>query len=264
MMNPEQVEAAAVQLIADREANRLMGHWPDTWRPANTDDAYAIQDGVHAKRADAGQDLGGWKIGCTTPVMQEMLGIASPCVGGVLAADIHPSPLTASFDQFTSPLAECEIAVRLGADVPASGSGYDRDTVAPYVDTVMAAMEIAEDRYQDRSERTVAEFIADDFFQKAVVLGAERTDWQRLDLAAMTGTTHVGGEFRGRGKGSDVMGHPFAALAWLADHLAGRGKHLRKGDIVLTGSVVIATPIGRGEETTCAIEGLGEARLLLT
>lgn len=264
MLDPEQVETAAAQLIADRDANRLMGHWPDSWRPSDVDDAYAIQERVHAKRADAGQALGGWKLGCTTPVMQEMLGIPSPCVGGILTTDIHPSPLTRPFDQFVSPMAECEIAIRLGADVPIIEGGYDRESIAPYVSSVMATMEITEERYQDRPERAAAEFIADDFFQKAVVLGPERTDWSARDLAAMTGTTHVGGEARGRGKGSDVMGHPFAALAWLADHLAKRGKHLKKGDIVSTGSVVIATPIGRGEETICAIDGLGEARLLLT
>ena len=263
-MNPEQVEMAAAQLIADRDANRLMGHWPDTWRPSNVDDAYAIQDRVHAKRAEAGQVLGGWKLGCTTPVMQEMLGIPSPCVGGILANAIHPSPLARPFDAFVSPMAECEIAIRLAADVPINKNGYDRESIAPYVGSVMATMEITEERYQDRPERAAAEFIADDFFQKAVVLGPERADWSALDLAATTGTTHVGGEARGRGKGSDVMGHPFAALAWLADHLAKRGKHMKKGDIVSTGSVVIATPIGRGEETICAIDGLGEARLLLT
>ena len=263
-MNPEQVETAAAQLIADRDANRLMGHWPNAWRPSDVDDAYAIQDRVHAKRADAGQALGGWKLGCTTPVMQEMLGIPSPCVGGILAADIHPSPLTRPFEQFVSPMAECEIAIRLGADAPINDNGYDRESIAPFVYSAMTAMEITEERYQDRPERAAAEFIADDFFQKAVVLGPERTDWSTLDLAAMIGTTHVAGEARGRGKGSDVMGHPFAALAWLADHLAARGKHLKKGDIVSTGSVVIATPIGRGEQTICAIDGLGEARLLLT
>lgn len=263
-MNPEQIEMAAAQLVADRDANRLMGHWPDAWRPSSVDDAYAIQDRVHAKRAGAGQVLGGWKLGCTTPVMQEMLGIPSPCVGGVLATAIYASPLTRPFDQFVSPMAECEIAIRLSDEVPINDSGYDRESIAPYVGAVMATMEITEERYQDRPERAAAEFIADDFFQKAVVLGPERTDWSALDLAAMTGTTHVGGEARGRGKGSDVMGHPFAALAWLADHLAKRGKSLKKGDIVSTGSVVIATPIGRGEETICAIDGLGEARLLLT
>jgi len=34
------------------------------------------------------------------------------------------------------------------------------------------------------------------------------------------------------------MGHPFEALAWLANSLAQRGKSLRAGEFVFTGSVV--------------------------
>jgi len=106
--------------------------------------------------------------------------------------------------------------------------------------------------------------VADDFFQKAIVLGPEVADWRSVDLVAARGTTIVAGEARGEGRGGDVMGHPLNALAWLASHLATRGKHLKAGDIVLTGSVVIATPIGEGDEAICRLEGLGEARLSLT
>jgi 2-oxo-3-hexenedioate decarboxylase/2-keto-4-pentenoate hydratase len=41
-----------------------------------------------------------------------------------------------------------------------------------------------------------------------------------------------------RGHGSDALGHPFVPLAWLANHLAAIGRQLRKGDIVMTGSIV--------------------------
>ena len=263
-MTAKEIEMAAAALIADRDANRQMDHWPEIWRPSSELEAYAIQDAVHARRATMGQDLGGWKIGCTTPVMQEMLGIPNPCAGGVLASAIYHSPAELPFESLVSPMAECEIAMRLAREVPPRTDGYNRQAIVKFVGGCYPAMELAEGRYRDPSERTAAEFIADDFFQKAIVLGPEISDWQALDLAAIPGTTTVAGETRGEGHSSDIMGHPLNALAWLADNLATRGRHLKAGDIVLTGSVVIATPIGKGEEAICRLDGLGEARLRLT
>jgi 2-oxo-3-hexenedioate decarboxylase/2-keto-4-pentenoate hydratase len=263
-MISKQMDEAVATLIADRDANRLMDHWPASWRPASPTQAYAIQDAVHARRAAMGQALGGWKLGCTTPVMQDMLGIANPCAGGILASAIHTSPAALPFRNFVGPMAECEVAIRLAGDVPARDGGHDFNSIGEFVGACHAAMEITEERYRDRTERAAAEFIADDFFQKAIVLGPEVTEWRSVDLVAAHGTTTIAGEARGGGVGGDVMGHPLNALAWLADHLATRGKHLKSGDIVLTGSVVIATPVGEGEEAICRLDGLGEARLTLT
>ena len=46
------------------------------------------------------------------------------------------------------------------------------------------------------------------------------------------GVDGIDGVEFGRGKGRDVLGHPLTALAWLANHLAARGRCLRRGDIV--------------------------------
>ncbi len=198
-MASKEIDRAVESLIADRDANRVMEHWPDDWRPMSESQAYAIQDAVHARRAAAGQELGGWKIGCTTPVMQAMLGIPSPCAGGVLARDIHHSPAALPFQQFVGPMAECEIAMRLAHDVPVRDGGYDGPAIAGFVGACHAAMEVTEERYRDRPDRTAPEFVADDFFQKAIVLGPEVADWRSLDLTVVPGTTTVAGDKRGEG-----------------------------------------------------------------
>lgn len=63
----------------------------------------------------------------------------------------------------------------------------------------------------------------------------------------------------GAGTGGDVMGHPFEALTWLANHAAASGQPLRAGDVVLTGSVVETKWVEPGETVRVAIAGLGEA-----
>ena len=68
----------------------------------------------------------------------------------------------------------------------------------------------------------------------------------------------------GNGNGSDVMGHPLNALAWLAGKLADAGTPLRRGMIVMTGSMVpIQHPLA-GDRVLVEISGLGAAELVLS
>jgi 2-keto-4-pentenoate hydratase len=53
------------------------------------------------------------------------------------------------------------------------------------------------------------------------------------------------------------MGHPLAALAWLANNLAQRGQAIRAGQFVFTGSVVETKWVNRGDRVEMEIEGLG-------
>jgi 2-keto-4-pentenoate hydratase len=53
------------------------------------------------------------------------------------------------------------------------------------------------------------------------------------------------------------MGHPFEALAWLANNLAARGRGLRAGEFVFTGSVVETKWLNRGDRVEMEVEGLG-------
>jgi 2-oxo-3-hexenedioate decarboxylase/2-keto-4-pentenoate hydratase len=121
----------------------------------------------------------------------------------------------------------------------------------------MAGMEIVDDRYVDYKSLDTPTLIADDFFDAGCVLGAEVGDWRRLDLAAAAGRTRINGVEVGSGRGADVMGHPFAALAWLANNLAQRGQAIRAGQFVFTGSVVETKWVNPGDRVEMEIEGLG-------
>jgi 2-keto-4-pentenoate hydratase len=63
----------------------------------------------------------------------------------------------------------------------------------------------------------------------------------------------------GTGRGADILGHPLAALAWLANALAGRGRYLNAGEFVLLGSVVETRWVEPGDLVEIEIEGLGTA-----
>ena len=205
--------------------------------------------------------MAGYKIGCTTAVMQKFLNIAQPCGGCIQATDIHPSPTELAHSDFRRVGVECEIAARLARDLPLEGAPYDRHTVAAAVGACMPAIEIVDDRYEDYTSLNAATRIADDFFGAGCVLGPACDDWQSRDLADTGAAMRVNGVEVGNGTGAQVMGHPFEALAWLANTMARQGRFLSKDQIVMTGSIVETQWVDAGDIVTVAVAGLGEAEV---
>ena len=262
-MTPQLAEKAAAMLIRARDAGGAVPRLPAELRPVTMQEGYAIQDEVIRQRAASGMTQAGWKVGCTSKVMQEMLGLDEPGAGAVLAANHHTTPARQVASGLTNPVAECEIAVRIGRDVEPREGGHDRTTVAGCVASCMAAIELAELRLPEHADMAPGEKVADDFFQKLIVTGEEVTRWQALDLAALRATTTVSGVARGEGFGGDSLGHPLNTVAWLANCLAERGTRLLAGHVVLTGSLVEAVLVEEGDDIVCAVESLGEVRLTM-
>ena len=61
----------------------------------------------------------------------------------------------------------------------------------------------------------------------------------------------------GSGKGADILGHPFEALAWLANHKAARNQLLFSGEVVLLGSVVKTQWLSPGDNALIEVDSLG-------
>jgi 2-oxo-3-hexenedioate decarboxylase/2-keto-4-pentenoate hydratase len=258
-MRPQSIDEAAGLLCEARLRRQPFAGLPDRCRPEDEAAAYAIQDALHGKLCAVGQGPRvGYKIGCTTPIMQRFLGIDNPCAGGVLAPNVQHREGSFRHGDFLRVGVECEIAVALARDLPASGAPYDRHGVGAAVGASMAAIEIVDDRYEDDRALDAPTLVADDFFHAGCVLGQPALSWRELDLAALAGRMTINGEQVGSGQGGDVLGHPLNALAWLANLRAAQG-HLRAGDFVLLGSVVETKWLGRGNHVEIAIEGLGAA-----
>jgi 2-keto-4-pentenoate hydratase len=253
----------AAQLIAEaRIAGRHLERLPEAIRPGRLEEGYLVQDQVHILLEEAGHGaLVGHKIGATTPVMQRYMEIDHPCAGGILASSVHQSGVTLPHAQFRRVGIECEVAARIGRDLTPSEAPYDRAKVARHVDSVMAAIELVDDRYTEWQSLGTATLTADDFFAAGSVLAAPKAPGAVGDLAALTGRAIVNGTERARGVGADVMGHPYEALAWLANNLAARGHTLKAGQFVTTGSLVKTLWLDPGDHAAIEIEGLGRVEV---
>ncbi len=256
---PRAAEALLAQHEAGAPITPLTG---GALEPPDLDAAYAVQEaliGLYESRR--GERIAGWKIALTTPVMQAFVGIDHPCAGPVFASRVHPSPARVARSDYVNLAVEAEIAVRLEADVPPGESPWDRARIGERVLALMPAIELVDDRRWDYDRADVRDLAADNAFNFGCVLGSECTDWRSLGLESLRGELWIDDERAGEGSAADVLGHPLEALAWLANHLHGRGRMLRAGELVLTGSVVATRWPEAGSIVRTRIQGLGEAVL---
>lgn len=224
---------AAEAILDARRSRRILAPL-GAIAPKTEAEGYALQKEV-AQRL-GGLPPAGFKIGATTRQMQAYLGLSGPAAGFVPKAGLKRSPATVRFADYVEPGLECEVGLRLARDIPAGPC--TREEAADAVAEVFAAIEIVDRRYGDLAVLTTPTLIADQVFHAGGVLGAPATDWQSLDLAATRGRISVDGVLRGEGQGSDLLGHPFAALAWLASSGgAAAFGGLRAGQVVFLGSV---------------------------
>jgi len=231
-------------------------------RAAPLDDAYRIQDALHGIMAGAGRgEIAGWKIALTSKAMQQMTGVDQPAAGALFSTLVHASPARRDLAGYHHLGVEFEVAVRLGDDLPATGPSWTRASVADRVEACMPAFELVEDGNADYKTLDAFTLVAQNTWNGGVVLGAPVTAWRGLDLENATTRCWINDQPAGQGKTGDALGHPFEAVAWLANLLNRRGRKLTRGMIVMTGSSITTRFPARGDRVRFAIDGLGEVTL---
>ena len=249
---------AAAQIIVSARRDRLrLASLPSELAPQTEASGYRIQRAVHDLLLPQLGALVGYKIGCTSAVMQRYLNIPHPCAGGVFAKGVHDSGISLMANDFIRVGVECEIAVRLGQDLPASQAPFTADSVALAVDAYHPAIEIVDERYVDWQSIGAPTLVADDFYAAGCVLGQAVARSAVPDLLKVVGRAIINDVEVGRGTGADVLGHPHNPLAWLANHLAVDGEGLRAGQIVLTGSLVKTIWLNPGDAVMMELSQLG-------
>ena len=252
----------SAQIIASaRRSLEPLQTLPQGIAPNSIEDGYRIQSEVHRLLTPELGALVGYKIGCTSEVMQKYLSIPHPCAGGIHARSAHQSGVVLEAAAYVRVGVECEIAVRLGKDLGPGGAPFTRDSVADSIECYLPAIEIVDDRYAHWETLGAPTLIADDFFAAGIVLGRPVARSAVPDLLAVEGRTIVNGHETGRGTGADVLGHPHSALAWLANHLASQGAALLAGQIVMTGSLVKTVWLRAGDEARMEFSGLGNVEV---
>ncbi len=251
-------QAAAHWLASQHDQRQVYQNLPAELAPADFNGAYAIQEAFVALWNTRYGEVAGVKIATTTKVMQELMGIDGPTSGMIFARRIHASPASLRRADYMSLMAECELAVRLNRDLPATGRPYAREVVRAAVGEVMPAFELIEDRQAHYKSTNALTLIADNAWNCGIVVGAAVTVPASLELNGIAGRLQVDGQPTSQGPTDDPMG----ALAWLADLAASRGRPLKAGQVVITGSIIATFRVEPGKRYHFTIDGIGATEMV--
>src|SRR5262245_45893787 len=166
---------------------------PDAIAPRSVAEAYAAQAALCKLWEARLGPVTGLKIATTTRIMQELMGIDHPCMGTIFASRVHGSPATIAKADFVNVRIECELAVRLGRDLPKAGAPYTRKGVRAAVSEIMPAFELIEDRFAEYKATNALSLIADNAWNGGIVLGPAMPLPTSLDLDGIAGTLRSGG-----------------------------------------------------------------------
>ena len=201
----------------------------DTLPIPDLETAYAVQDALTARRLARGDSVVGWKLGYTTQVMRDQLGIDEPNLGPLLSSMVlaRGAGLPVGLLQ---PRVEPEIALVLGRDVD---DVLDPTAAAQACAEALVALEVVDSVWTDY-RFDLEHNTADGSSAAHVVVGAPVA----MDvLDELEVTLYRNGAVVGTGTGAAALGHPARALAWLTGELSRRGRVLRVGDVVITGGL---------------------------
>jgi 2-keto-4-pentenoate hydratase len=252
-------DAMARHMWDARRARQKYGNIPDALKPGSIAEAYQAQEAYYRLAEPVYGPVAGVKVATTTKVMQQLMGIDHPCGGAIFQHTIHTSPARIAKSDFVNLRVESEIALKVGADMPVSGAPWTAASVVPHVAGAMPAYELIEDRNAVYTETNAVSMIVENCWNGGVVVGAAKPVSAK-DIVGVAGRQMLNGTPIGEGKSED----PFATLAWLANLLAERGRGLKAGMVVITGSLIPTFSIQPGDRAVFTIDGLGEAVMDVT
>ncbi|MCY1362571.1 2-hydroxyhexa-2,4-dienoate hydratase [compost metagenome] len=218
--------------------------------------AYQVQLAMIQPRLDAGERVVGKKIGVTSKVVMDMLGVDQPDFGHLLSDMLYANGAAIALDSLIAPKAEGEIAFVLKDDL--RGPGITVADVLRATAYVMPCFEIVDSRIRDWKIR-IQDTVADNASAGAFVLGEQSVDPRDVDLACVGMTLEKNGEVVATGAGAAALGHPANAVAWLANTLGQLGIGLNKGEVILSGSLAAMVPVQAGDQLRISLGGIGSA-----
>lgn len=255
--------AAQAACLSDEQVAALHAAY-QARQPAANPEGLSAADG-ECSRAKLlkllGAQLGapvGYKAGLTNPAVQKRFGADAPVWGALYKPMLLPadSKVPAAFG--ARPLYEADLLVRVSS--AAVNQATTPAQVLAAIDQVIPFIELPDLVVQAPPKLNGAAISAINVGARLGVLGepisVQATPEFSDRLRDMEVMVMADGSEVDRGKGSDVLGHPLAAVVWLVQDLARHGIALKPGDLVSLGSFSKLLPPKPGQQVQVIYQGL--------
>ena len=260
MLDSTQRTTAAELLWAAERDLAPIDPLTETFPGIDAVDAYEIQLINIRRKTAAGARVRGHKVGLSSPVMQQMMGVDEPDYGHlldsmVLSGGEVPIPAGA----YCYPRIEVEIGYILGSALP--GADCTEEDVLAATEYIVPSLELIDSRITNWQIK-LPDTIADNASSAGVILGAARRTPAELaeagvDIKNIDAVLYAGDQEVARGNTSAVLGNPTWCVAWLARTVASFGVKLEAGHLIIPGSCTRAIDAKPGTTFRAEFAGLG-------
>lgn len=257
------IEDIATAFVAARRQARPLADFPGRL-PETLAEAYRVQERAIAL---GGRRIGGWKVAMVAPAFRAALG-ADRIAGPAYADAVHDLPLggTATVTVYDGGFAalEAEFVARFARDVEPSADGFTADVISAALASLHAGSEVASSPLSTINDIGPIAVVCDHGNNAGAVVGPELAGWRTAPLASLHSRTLVDGTVAGEGSAASVPGGPIGALIFLAEHLAGRGRRIHAGDVVLTGMTTGIHEVRPGSRGRIEFTGASACDIVVT
>jgi 2-keto-4-pentenoate hydratase len=251
-----QFQKLARLMLADFDA-RTQGQCAREPVKLTVAEAYQVQSEIARLREERGEQIIGYKVGCTSKTIQAQLGVTEPIFGRLFASESHPSGIHLSHARFANLAIEGEIAVRLGNDL--SGSSTSEEACRDALIEVFPVIELH--HYVLPAAWPRAQWMIASGGIHAGFVCAE-TDVRSLTFAKSL-NIRINDVTVGSVDDSTSLVCPIQSLRWLAARLAQFGLQLHKGQVILTGSPLSLFPVKPGDRIVVQAPPLGTSHIVI-
>jgi 2-keto-4-pentenoate hydratase len=207
------------------------------------DQAYEIQAELVKLREDKGEVVMGYKAGLTAGPAQKRFRVKK-AIRGTLFKSMLRRPGTLYQKDFVRMFIETEVGFRFGEDITEPID--DIKSIKRAVASVFPAIELPDVAYADMKLVTGSDFIASNVAARKVLIG-KAVAVKAKDLNAITVKLFHNGQEVTSGIGKNALGDQWDALRWTVNDVLARGGKVKKGYIVITGSISKIVPAKPGK-----------------
>jgi 2-keto-4-pentenoate hydratase len=254
MATTGQIDQLAAQVLARFDQVQTVDGMAEDFARLGIDEAYRVQLALVAQRSARGEQIVGRKVAFTSRGTMTQFGVTESAFGTILSGGVFTDGEVVPVSRFPAVGAEAEIAFVLGEEL--KGPGITVAQALKATTGVLPAMEII-NLCITRTPWNAREVIATNAVHGGIVLGGQMTPLDGLNLRYEGMVAEVDGEPVGSGAGVEVLGHPAAAVAWLANKLAQFELALHPGDIVLSGSIIRMLEVKAGQAVKVTFSRIG-------
>jgi 2-keto-4-pentenoate hydratase len=251
-------EALAADLAQAERSREGIGPPTAAYPDIDVVDAYEIQLINIRQRVAEGARVVGHKVGLSSKVMQQMMGVDEPDYGHLLDEMQVFEDVPVQTSRFLLPRVEVEVGFILSDDLP--GAECTEEDVLAATEALVPSIELIDTRIRDWQIK-ICDTIADNASSAGFVLGKARVSPADVDVKVIDAKLTRNGEVVAEGRSDAVLGNPVTAVAWLSRKVESFGVRLKKGDIVLPGSCTSAIDARPGDNFVADFAGLGAVRL---